>query len=204
MLRPVLTTAMLFVTRVAVDSAEHSAEEVGGGAAGAGTRTVSEELESQRPMSGFAGKKRRDGRRRSPHEPSGSRSWSANSMRPSSSNCAATRTVTPVPPDAVCMPSACASTVSGELPNQRPTRVFAGKNRALGRRRSSHDPSAARSWSANSVRPSARRCAATRTSTSTSAVCARATRAPRIKTSASASATSTHRLLPRRMSRSRL
>ena len=57
-------------------------------------------------------------------------------------------------------------TVRGVLDSQRPTVAVAGKNRARVSSRSLHPSSASRCCSANSVRPSARRCAVMRTSAS--------------------------------------
>ena len=103
----------------------------------------------------------------------------------------------PESPAAVDMLSGCSAIVSGELPSQRPTLVSAGKNRPRGSRRSAHSPFAWRSWSANSVFPLARRCAATRTSTSPSAPwAAGAAASARASRSAAADASAAQRRTP--------
>ena len=164
---------------------------------GAGVAALAPSAPSE-PSSTASARRRRspgrsapDGSRRSAHDPSAARSCSANSMRPSARRCAATRTSTPASGVAVNMLSDCASTVSGELDSQRPTSAFAGKNRDRGSTRSPHAPSASRCWRANSVRPSARRCAATRTSTSPPAPWAAATGTPRSASRSSATRRST-------------
>ena len=141
------------------------------------------EVTSHRPAVGSAGKNRRWGSTRSPHAPPAPRSCRASSIRPSSRSCAEMRR-SAAPPA-----STLARTVTTELGSHRPTRADAGTNLLCGNNRAPHVPSGPRSWRANSVRPSSRRWAASRTSVEPTATSAASASLRGSKARASAAAT---------------
>ena len=129
---------------------ENGTPGAGVGMSGVRSDTASGELANQRSFAASAGKKRARGSRRSSHRSSSRRSWTANSMRPSTMSCVATRT-------SISFIARQAHYQRRNSPANGLLRHQQGRNGHAAARRSPHTPPAWRSWMANSVRPSSRR-----------------------------------------------